>query len=187
MAKHKEDKDEVTTREAIALHDEAGNPKSEAQLRMEAAAKQPKKRYLLLAGAHLENVYNPETGLNEQHAYDSDPSVNEGNIVESHRDLITMFGANKFKLIDDDKVVLERSGEAREGKRFTREEKVQAGRDSINKVTEEEARADNPNDPNKKINYSENAGFEQPPPAAERENPIDRRIAEKKPAPAKKK
>lgn len=130
------------------------------------------RRYLLMSGEHNEVDHDEEGNYTGTRTYQA------GEIVESDRDLITIFGANRFKLVDDNKAVIEAPENAGEGKRYSRDERVAANRDAINKVTEEEAAAYIPNDPKSKINYSENAGFEQPPPKEELETDRDRRIWE---------
>lgn len=130
------------------------------------------RRYLLLSGEHNETKRDEEGNFIRLDTYQA------GDILESDRDLITIFGANRFKLVDDNKAVIEAPENAGEGKRYSRDEHVAANRDAINKVTEEEAAAYIPNDPKSKINYSENAGFEQPPPKEELETDRDKRIWE---------
>lgn len=120
------------------------------------------KEYILLRGTHIERERDEDGNIIRDDTY------NPGDKFTSKRDLITMFGANTFKLVSDDKAETKVGTE--EFKRTDQENRAKAASDDINKMSSEEADK-HPT----KVPYREDAGFEQTPPQEELDNPEDKR------------
>lgn len=115
------------------------------------------KEYILLNGEHTENERDDQGNLVRSDTYQA------GDTVKSKRDLITMFGANRFKLKSED-VTESMVGQVEVGEfsRESREDKAQAASDKINKMSDEQRKSKD-----LAKTYREDMGYEQQPPKEE--------------------